>query len=394
MFGCVRKGLSNVFRNKLRSFLTIGGIMIGVLSVVVISTIGKVGTVTIDNQLVNMGMDSVVISGDKSNETGLDETDLQKVKSVSQVKNAMPLIYLMGKTDILGQKSECMVWGVNQDADNVISLKAIYGRLINKGDLQSHAKVCVVDEKIALQTYKRSNIVGKTITVSADGVTDEYTVVGVVKNGVNMLQSMFGQFIPYFVYLPYTTLSQEYSQTYFDNIAVKLDKGESSSEISDCLSRAILTERKCNIDLNIENLLRQKTQLEDILGVITKVLSAIAGISLVVSGLSIMTVMLVSVNERTREIGIKKSIGATNGDIMREFLIESVLITFMGGISGSALGIALCSVGCFAFNLKPIIDYLMITRILIFSVAIGLVFGVYPAYRASKLKPVDALRYE
>lgn len=394
MLSCIRNGISNLFRNKLRSFLTIGGIMIGVLSVVVISTIGKVGTVTIDSQLVSMGLDSVVISGNKDNEIGLNETDLEKVKAVDQVKNAMPLIYLMGQTEIINTSYDCMVWGVNQDADNVISLKAIHGRLINEGDLNSHSKVCVIDEDIALASYKRSNIVGKTITIKANGSTEKYEVVGVVKNGVNMLQSMFGQFIPNFIYIPYTTLSDVHNQTYFDNIAVKLNKGEDETEITQCLSRAIQMQRANEIDLNIENLLKQKTQLENILSIITTVLSAIAGISLIVSGLSIMTVMLVSVNERTREIGIKKSIGATNSDIMKEFLIESVLITFIGAVVGSLFGIGICSMGCLAFNLKPIVDYEMISKIVLFSIVIGLVFGVYPAYRASKLRPVDALRYE
>lgn len=394
MFGYVRNGVSNLFRNKLRSFLTIGGIMIGVLSVVVIATIGKVGTVTIDSQLVSMGLDSVVISGNKSNEIGLNENDLAKVKEVEQVKNAMPLIYLMGETEIIKTNTECMVWGVNQDADNVISLKAIHGRLINEGDLKSCAKVCVLDEQIALNTYKRSNIVGKTITIRANGISEQYEVIGIVKNGVNMLQSMFGEFIPNFVYIPYTTLSDIHRQSYFDNIAVKLNKGEDTSEIAQCLSRAILMQRENDIDLSIDNLLKQKTQLEEILNIITIILSSIAGISLVVSGLSIMTVMLVSVNERTREIGIKKSIGAKNSDILREFLIESVLITLIGGLVGCILGIGICSIGCYIFNLKPIIDYQMIGKILLFSVVIGLIFGVYPAYRASKLKPVDALRYE
>ena len=163
MLECVKKGLADLFRNKLRSFLTIGGIVIGVLSVVIISTIGEIGTNTIDQQLISMGMDGVIISGDKSNETGLCQRDLEAVKEVSVVSNAMPLMYLMSDTDILEQKSECMLWGVNEDADNVIELNPIYGRLINKGDVISNAKVCIVDEEIAIENYKRSNIVGKTI---------------------------------------------------------------------------------------------------------------------------------------------------------------------------------------------------------------------------------------
>ena len=164
MLDCVKNRLADLLRNKLRSFLTIGGIVIGVLSVVVISTIGEIGKDTINKQLVNMGMDSVIISGEKNNETGLSEEDLNAVKEVSAVKNAMPLIYLMSETNILNSVEECMLWGVNEDADNVIELKPIHGRLINRGDVISNAKVCVIDEKIAEKAYKRSNIVGKKIS--------------------------------------------------------------------------------------------------------------------------------------------------------------------------------------------------------------------------------------
>lgn len=394
MLECVKKGLADLFRNKLRSFLTIGGIFIGVLSVVIISTIGGIGTNEINKQLVSMGMDGVIITGEKSNDTGLSDRDLDIIKDVSTVSNAMPLMYLMSSTDILEQQNECMLWGVNEDANNVIELEAIYGRLINKGDVISNAKVCIVDEQIAIDNYKRANIVGKTIPLNINGVFEDFKVVGVVKNGVNVLQNMLGGIIPNFVYIPYTTMTEMSSQTYYDEIAVKLNDNNNITKITDDLNHAILTGRTAQTELKIENLLKQKQQLNDILGIVTAVLSAIAGISLIVSGLSIMTVMLVSVNERTREIGIKKSIGASNKDILIEFLIESVLITLVGGLLGSFGGIIVCLIGCAVFSLTPAINYLLIFGILALSVLIGLIFGVYPAYRASKLRPVEALRYE
>lgn len=394
MLDSVKNGLSDLFRNKLRSFLTIGGIAIGVLSVVVISSIGEIGKNTIDSQLNSMGMDSVIISGDKNNITGLSSTDLESVKAVSSVKNAMPLLYLMSQANILDNTQDCMLWGVNEDADNVIELIPIYGRLINKGDVSSNAKVCIVDEKIAQDNYKRSNIVGKTISVSIDGRFEEFEVIGVVQTGVNALQSMLGGIIPSFVYIPFTTMQDEAVQSYYDEIAVKLKPNTELNDITETLNRAILSGRTIASELSIENLLKQKEQLNNIMSVITIVLSAIAGISLVVSGLSIMTVMLVSVNERTREIGIKKSIGATNMDIMMEFLIEAMLITLLGGILGSVLGISISFFGCIIFGLNPAINFQMIGGIVLLSSVIGLIFGVYPANRASKLKPVDALRYE
>lgn len=394
MIECVKNGLSDIFRNKLRSILTIGGIFIGVLSVVIISTIGDIGTNTIDNELINMGMDSVIISGKKCNETGLSDTDLMLVKGVPAVSNAMPLMYIMSDTDILNKVEECMLWGVNEDADNVIQLEAVHGRLINKGDIISNARVCVIDEQVAYERYKRTNIVGKTISIRINDKYEEFKVVGIVNSGVNVLQNMLGGIIPEFVYIPHTTMAELSNQTYYDEIAVKLDSTDNMTAVSDEIERTLFIQKGNDADIRIENLLKQRQQLNDILGIVTLILSVIAGISLVVSGLSIMTVMLVSVNERTREIGIKKSIGATNKDIMTEFLIESVLITLFGGVLGSVVGIILVLLGCAVLNLTPVINIYTILSILGISVLIGLTFGVYPASRASKLKPVDALRHE
>lgn len=394
MLESIKKGLSDIFRNKLRTLLTIGGIFVGVLSVVIISTIGQMGTDTIDNQLVKMGMDSVIISGDKNNETGLNKDDMDAVKAMPAVSNAMPLMYLMSKTDIREQINDCMVWGVNQDADSIIELEVLHGRLINKGDLKACARVCVIDENIALANYRRTNIVGKTISLRINDMYEDFKVVGVVKNGVNLLQNMLGGIIPDFVYIPHTTMTDMSNQLYYDEIAVKLNSGCDMSKITQDINYTISKQRLTNTDLRIENLLKQRHQLNNILSIVTVILSIIAGISLFVSGLSIMTIMLVTVNERTREIGIKKSIGATNRDIMKEFLIESILITLIGGALGVIVGVILSLVGCRIFNLIPAINYGTLFGIMGISMLIGLVFGVYPASRAARLNPVEALRCE
>lgn len=390
MFECVKKGMREMLRSRLRAFLTIGSISVGVLSVVLISSIGDMGKSMIDSQLVSMGMDSVVVSGDSDNYTGLNESDLEVLKSMDSVDNAMPLMNLYTKTRVKDQNIQTMVWGVNEDADQIISLVPVYGRLVNKGDIISKSKVCVVDEQIAVDTYKRKNIVGKTVSVNINGSDEDFTVIGVVKNGVNALQNMLGDVIPSFVYVPYTTLSTETSQRYFNQIAVKVK--DDSNFSSEELEREISFNKDMNVNVSVENLLKQKSQMNQIMDIITLVLSVIAGISIIVSGMSIMNVMLVSVKERTREIGIKKSIGATNFNIMSEFLSEAVLITVIGGLAGCTIGTVLSFAGSLIIGMSFTLNLKTIITVLLFSLFIGLIFGGYPAYRAAKLKPVEALR--
>lgn len=394
MFECIKQSLRVIGKSRLKAFLTVGGIAIGVSSVVIISSIGEMGKSAVDNQLTDMGMDSFVVTGTESNFDGLWEEDLETLKSVPDVRNAMPLINYFTEISSRGENSPAMIWGVNEDADDVIELKTVSGRLINKSDVLSSKKVCVVDEQIAMDRYKRNTIVGKEIGISINGRVENFEVVGVVSNGVNLLQNMFGDLVPSFVYIPYTTLSEETNNRYFTQIAVKLDDEADSDSTFNALSHAVLCQRDEKTEIRVENLLKQKSQMNKIADITSKALSIVAGISLVVSGLSVMTVMLVSVKERTREIGIKKSIGAKNYDILTEFLTESVLITLIGGITGLLFGISVSTLAGLITGLPSFMGMEGIIFVLIFVMAIGAIFGAYPAYKASKLNPVEALRSE
>ena len=381
-------------KSRLKAFLTVGGIAIGVSAVVIISSIGEMGKTAVDRQLTNMGMDSFVVTGTANNSDGLWEKDLEVLKTVPNVRNAMPLMNYFTSITARGEESNAMVWGVNEDADDVIELVAKSGRLINKGDVLSGRRVCVVDEQIALDRYKRDNIIGKEIDIVIDGREESFEVIGVVSNGVNILQNMFGDLVPSFVYVPYTTLADETSNRYFTQIAVKLYDESDSDSVSNALSHAVLCSRDEKIEIRVENLLKQKSQMNEIADISAKALGIIAGISLVVSGLSVMTVMLVSVKERTREIGIKKSIGAKSEDILFEFLTEAVLITLIGGISGAVIGTAVSYVAGMMVGLPSFIGIKGIMGVIMFTVLVGAVFGAYPAYKASTLSPVIALRSE
>ncbi len=395
MINYIKSGFSELMRGGFRSVLTISGIAIGVMSVAVISSIGQIGKNAVGTQMNGMGLNSIVVSASAETENiVLWEDELAAINSIDGIERAMPLMNYYTKIRVLDDEFMCMAWGVNQDADRIISLETVYGRKLNRGDISGGEKVCIVDEQIGLDTYGRGNIVGKEINVTVDDREEKFRVVGVVKNGVNMLQNMFGEFIPSFIYLPYTTLSDESGQKKFDRIAVKISDNADSEEIEMKINAAVADEYTAESGITIENLLKQKDRLDGIMDTISAVLSVIAGISLIVSGLSIMSLMLVSVNEKTREIGIKKSIGAKNRDIMSEFMVQSALITVAGGIIGTASGLFIVLVGCIVIGQKPAFDAVSLIVTLLLSVIIGLVFGVYPALKAAKLKPVDALRHQ
>lgn len=386
----IKRRMSELCRNRLRLFLTVGGITIGVLSVIIISILGEVGKTTVDKKLTSMGLDSVVVSVNSGQGSGLCEDDLYKLTDVEEIRKAIPLMSLVTYSVIRETNSDCMLWGINEDANNVIDLDVLHGRLINKGDVSSNARVCLIDEELARESYSRSNIVGKKISVEINGTMQEYEIIGIVQNGVNVLQSMLGNVIPSFVYIPYTTFQNASAKNNFDQIAVKLH--DTNISINDKIETIITAGNNDRTAVSVENLLGQKDALSSILDIVTIILTFIAGISLLVSGLSIMTVMMVAVSERTREIGIKKSIGASKGDILTEFLIESALITLLGSAIGIALGILIGIIGCVIMDIEIMINIKLVLGVFIFTLFTGLTFGVYPAYRASKLKPVEALR--
>lgn len=393
MFDYIANGSKNIFRKKLRSILTIVGISIGVLSVIVISTIGEVGKVTINSEIDSLGMSGLTVRTVKSG-SELFTAQLSTIEHINDVYDAMPLMLEYTESRMRNVKTDCAVWGIDNGAQNIVSMELLYGRFINKADVASYENVCIVDENFAQKVYKRTNIVGKTMEISLNGHMESFTVIGVVKTGGSLMQGLIGNYIPCFVYMPYTTLKTYTGKSNFDQIAVKLRGGADPDNTAKAIKASLSDVMGGADNVRVENLVAQREQLDRILGIVTLVLSVIAGISLIVAGLSIMTVMLVSVSERTKEIGIKKSIGASRRKIMAEFLAESFLISLIGSGSGAAGGIILSVVGCAVLGLPPQLNVPMILFSALFAIAVGVLFGVYPALQAAKLRPVDALRSE
>lgn len=388
-------GMLSIFRrmmnNRARTLLTAGGIAVGAASVIAVSSVGEIGKAIIDNRMTDMGMESVVVTCDSY---PLWEDELETVKSLDIVDNAMPMMNCYTQTRIRENSEETMVWGVNEDADEIIRLDVLSGRMFNTGDIQGGEKVCLVDEQLALDSYERTNIVGKSAVISFGGIEEEYRIIGVVDNGVNILQNMFGDLVPSFVYVPYTSMNEELAEFSFDEITVHLNDEKYADIAGNVISRALSCKADELVSVSAENLFRQKNSLGAIADTVSSVLVVIGGISLVVSGLSVMTVMLTTVRERRREIGIKKSLGATKADIMAEFISESVMLSLLGTTSGVLVGLVLFAIMKSLTDINVAPDIGMIIFAVAFSVFSGVFFGAYPAYKASCMKPVDALRNE
>lgn len=382
--------LKNIFRAKIRSVLTMAGIAVGIFSVTLISTVGAVGTEQVSSTLVTMGVDTLLVqAAGNSVSVTLTDDDVFEVRKIDGVSDVMPLMASITEAKMINRRVDCYVWGVDKSADKLISLRAKHGRLITNSDSAALSKVCVVDESFAEEVYGRSNIVGKKLRMFLGGKYHEFSIIGVAQSGLSSLQGMLTNIVPGFMYIPITTMQHLCGRTTYDKIAVKVSEDDFSPKtVTNALDL-----KNGHVDGYIcNNLLSQKSQLDDILSIVTTALSMTAGISLVVSGISVMTAMMMSVSERTREIGIKKAIGARKRDILGEFLAESVLLTLLGSLSGIVAGLAVSFAGCvilgvpFSVNIGSLVISAVVTALL------GAVFGAYPAAKAAKLNPAEALR--
>jgi len=382
----------NILRCRTRSLLTMAGIAVGVLSVVLISTVGSIGTAQVNSTLVTMGVDTLLVQA-AGNSVSITLTDdsIQTVQHVDGVNEVMPLMASVSEAKMIGRRLDTYIWGVDRNADSLISLSAKHGRLVNTADTSAAAKVCVIDEAFALQSYGRSNIVGKQVSLFLGGRYHDFEIIGIASTGLSGLQGMLTDIMPNFMYIPITTMQQLCGRSTYDRLAVKINSMDNGA-IVDEVKKALNDAGGFTDGYVINNLLSQKKQLDDILTIVTTSLSLVAGISLVVSGISVMTTMMMSVGERTHEIGIKKSIGAKNSDICIEFLTESVLLTLIGSAAGIAAGLLIAGIGCMVIGVPFSVN---VSALLLSAAAagvIGAVFGAYPAYKAATLKPVVALR--
>jgi putative ABC transport system permease protein len=397
--------------NKMRSMLTILGIVIGVATVVALLSLGKGATASITSSIQSNGSNLLTVSPGKQQSTHpgtgqsrqasyLYYSDYQLLQrgltdNVTAIVPSYQSSYLVKYGD---QSFSVNVTGVVKDYQDVHSYKVVEGRFVSDGDNKSEALVAVLGSQTAVDLFGGLSPIGKTISVK--GV--KFEVVGVLesKGASGFGSSDDAIFIP--LETGYNKLFGS-TATYNDkkivnSIAVSVKTTDAvntvSAEITFLIRRAHKLTSSDELDFNVLSQADLLSTITTVTQTLTIFLGAIAGISLLVGGIGIMNIMLVSVTERTKEIGLRKAVGATKNQILTQFLIETVTLSLLGGIIGILLGVGIALLFKATGMISAVITYDSILLAFSFALGIGVFFGLYPAYRAANLHPMVALRYE
>lgn len=386
----VKMAWKAVLSNKMRSFLTMLGIIIGVMSLVVLVSLAGGTTDSVNNQIASMGSNllTVSIQDDKGDPMKLD--DVEALTENDEIAKAAPVAVSSVTASSTYSEETANIYGTTGSYAEIQGLELYSGRFLKKTDIENHTNVVVINAGLAIQVMGRMSVVGESI--SLDGV--DYQIIGVLKADENDSTTTEN----YEAYIPYTSLVRLASDVSSEvtSFCVSATSEDSLEEAENVVTQTMM--QRFSQDEDAFTVMNQSTVMETMASVnqtLQLMLGGIAGISLLVGGIGIMNIMLVSVTERTREIGIRKAIGANRSAIMLQFLIEAMMLSLMGCFLGIVLSWTVLQV-ISAINSADMI-YTMSGEVvgiaIAFSVLIGIVFGLYPANKAAKKKPVDALRF-
>lgn len=398
----LKQAFESLKSNKLRSILTMLGIIMGVFSVITIVAIGSAAEGYMSAQFEKIGANTITIEY-KSRDTGQRDwlvlEDLETVKKAApEIKNIATMIQRGGSLRAGDNKArDAVVSGVSSQYKSFDLLEMAFGRFINDYDISSKAKVIIVDEFFAQKYFKKTDIVGETVVFKTSwGSLTNLKIIGVKKGGDDLFGSMMNnENFPAFVYMPISTLqSIFFNNKRLDNILVSVVEKDKLRDIGNKIVK-VLEAKRGKDDLYVaQNSADMQKAITGVLGVISAVLLVIAVITLIVGGIGIVNILLVSVTERIREIGIRKALGAQKKDIVLQFITESIMMTGISGLIGILLGVVAGGVISALIKIPPVVDLKVIVMAFLGSVALGMIFGVYPAKRAADLDPIESLRYE
>lgn len=396
----IKIALMNIRSNKGRSFLTMLGIIIGISSVIMIISIGNGVKGGINSELNAMAGGQIYVYSDGQNDEGISveftDEDIDALQTkVANVKAVTPRWMMSGTA--AGRKgiyTASMSLGM-PGLEYVSSDPIIAGRYFNENDYYSANKVCVVTEASARTMFGTTNVVGMTFDFTLYGSTQEFTIIGIRKDNASVLVSMAGT-ETVSIEAPLSAIREAGFEIVNDALLIISDGAENASQVA--ADSVKLMENRHDVRgknvIQVENFNDYMSQMNDILSYVTIFVVFVAAISLLVGGIGVMNIMLVSVTERTREIGIRKSLGARTGSILLQFLAESAIITLLGGMIGIVIGVLGATGVCTLIGFTARISAGTVLGASLFSSAVGIFFGIYPARKAARLSPIEALRHE
>lgn len=408
----IKIALMNIRGNKGRSFLTMLGIIIGISSVILIVSAGNGFKVGISGQLDELVGGYVQIyadvPGDEADSIRFTNDDLDMIyEKVPNVKGATDVWSFGAQATAQSTKGTFTVAPMfgNESLQYYDNAPIIRGRYYNKNEARSSSKVCVINERGAKKLYGSTDVIGLEVSMSMWGITEDFTIIGVRKDNDSIAKQMTtGTGADVSMEIPLTALEDLYGY-YTDEFSSFIVFADSSEYVTEIVKQVkTLLEARYNVRgkeyIQAYDMASQVSMIGDILNYITIFIMLVAGIALIVGGIGVMNIMLVSVTERTKEIGIRKALGAKTGSIMFQFLMEAVIITLIGGFVGIVLGVlgakGVCGIASSMgmSGMEAVIDPKVVLAATGFSSLIGIFFGIYPARKAAKLSPIEALRHE
>lgn len=393
---------ASLIANKMRSILTMLGIIIGVAAVIALVSIGNGVKQDIQNSISSLGSNLLMVMPGAPRTPGvrpsqgsmksLKVSDYQAISKLDGVKAASPYTANSYVSIYQSKNWTTTVSGVSSNFQDVNNWTMAEGRFISSKNVENRERVAVVGQTVVKNLFAGDDPVGKEIRVK----NIPFRVIGVLNSKGN---GTMGNDQDDVIFIPYTTAMERVEGVdYLRMVYVVASDDNGIDRLQSDIENLLRVRhgiKDTNLDdFNIQNMKSIMETMEQTTGTLTLFLGAVAAISLVVGGIGIMNIMLVSVTERTREIGIRKALGATYFVIVTQFLIEAVVISLMGGLIGIALGIGASKLIGLASGMSTVISVPTIVLSFAFSMAIGLVFGIYPARKAAKLNPIDALHYE
>lgn len=398
MWEILLSAYNSIKANKTRSFLTIIGIVIGIASVITISGLGEGSKKSVNDNLSKLGTNRITIATTyRSNLTARDKfnySDEDFLKAYNEIENISPVATTSARYEYDGTEYyEVSLKGVNEEVEKIENLEMLRGTFITESDLKSKTRNIVIDDTFAKLVFNKTDVVGETIKLKIGTRYKEFNICGVYKNS-STTTGRSNQTFRATTYTPITVVDQLAAKFTISQYEATVKDIAKIEEISTNLVKMLELKHRNYNKYSVTSIMERMESINSILNTLTIFISFVAGISLFVGGIGVMNIMLVSVTERTKEIGICKSLGASNGNIMSQFIIEAIILCSIGGMMGIGAGYGMSyGIGKFV----KITPYIPMNTVLIafgISTLIGMVFGVFPAKKASKLNPIDALRYE